>query len=61
MNTVEDLISMIDRRGWAVMPDYLDPEGSRRLRDECESACEKGEFRPAGVGRGKDVKGHPPR
>lgn len=56
MNTVEDLINMIDRCGWAVMPDYLDPDGSRSLRDECESACESGGFRPAGVGRGKDLK-----
>jgi SM-20-related protein len=43
-------------RGWAQMPGYLDSGESRRLRDECQTACENGDFRPAGVGRGKELR-----
>ena len=53
---MEILLDAIDRNGWAVMPGFLKIDASRRLRDECREACENGEFRPAGVGRGKDLK-----
>lgn len=53
---MENLLDAIDRHGWAVMPGFLEIDTSRRLRDECRKACANGEFRPAGVGRGKDLK-----
>lgn len=53
---VEDLMNAMDRHGWAEMPKCLNANDSRRLRNECEIACKNGDFRPAGVGRGKDLK-----
>lgn len=53
---MECLLEGMDRNGWVVVPGFLAADDSRRLRDECEVACENGGFRPAGVGRGKDLK-----
>lgn len=56
LGNVEDLMNAMERDGWAVMPGYLDAGDSGRLRKECETAFENGGFRPAGVGRGKDLQ-----
>lgn len=42
----------MDSQGWAAMPGCLGEVDSLRLRKECEAACENGDFRRAGVGRG---------
>jgi SM-20-related protein len=56
LGQVEELINAIDRHGWAVSPGRADDGGSLRLMHECEDACEKGEFRRAGVGRGGNLE-----
>jgi len=38
------------------MSGYVSIDDSRRLRNECETACENGEFKRAGVGRGKSLE-----
>jgi SM-20-related protein len=53
---VEDLMNAMDRQGWAAMPGCLGIVNSRSLRQECETACENGDLRSAGVGRGNDLK-----
>ena len=50
----EDLIDSMNQRGWAVAAGSMGSTDSLRLKAECESACQSGEFRPAGVGRGTD-------
>ncbi len=42
----------MDRQGWAVEAGCLGDGEARRLRQECQDACDQGEFRQAGVGRG---------
>lgn len=54
--TVEEIMNGMDRHGWAAMPDCLGVGGSLRLRKECEVACENGDFRRAGVGRGETLE-----
>jgi SM-20-related protein len=50
--SVEDLLDAMDRFGWATMPGCLGDGDSRRLRRECQDACDDGGFHQAGVGRG---------
>lgn len=50
------LLDAIRRDGWAVIPGWLGNGDSRRLRDDCELASVHGSFRPAGVGRGNELK-----
>ena len=49
---VEELLDGMDRHGWATMRDGVGDEDSRRLRRECQDACDLGAFHQAGVGRG---------
>jgi len=49
---VEALLNSIERLGWGVDLDGVSDAGSQRLMIECKEACEQGEFRKAGVGRG---------
>jgi SM-20-related protein len=53
---VEEIINAMDRHGWAAMPGCIGREDSLRLMHECEDACENGDFRRAGVGRGSDLQ-----
>lgn len=46
----------MDRHGWAAMPGGVDAADALRLMRECENACENGEFRRAGVGRGSNLE-----
>jgi SM-20-related protein len=55
-NSVEDIINSMDRHGWAAVPGCIGAGDSLRLRNECETACENGDFRRAGVGRGQDLQ-----
>ncbi len=50
------MIDSVDRHGWAAMRGYMNDPDSLRLRNECEGAYEKGDFRRAGVGRGKGLE-----
>lgn len=49
-------MNAMGRQGWAVMPGCLAAGDSLRLRVECERACENGDFRRAGVGRGGNLE-----
>ncbi|MFD2256758.1 2OG-Fe(II) oxygenase [Luteolibacter algae] len=49
------MIDDIQRSGWCVLPDFMDREVAGALSAESLSAWEEGEFRRAGVGRGKDL------
>ncbi len=51
-----DLLNAMDLQGWASMPGCMGAVDSLRLREECEKACEKGEFKRAGVGRGLNLE-----
>lgn len=51
-----DLLNAMDQFGWASMPGCLGDADSLRLRQECEEACDNGEFRRAGVGRGLNLE-----
>ncbi len=51
-----DLLNAMNLRGWASMPGFMVAAASRRLRQECADACEQGEFKPAGVGRGINLQ-----
>lgn len=53
---VEEIIDGIEQRGWAVLAGCVDAGDSLRLRKECEEACENGDFRRAGVGRGGNLE-----
>jgi SM-20-related protein len=44
----------IQRSGWCVLPGFLEREVAEELSAESRAAWEEGEFRRAGVGRGKD-------
>jgi len=52
--SVENLIESMNQRGWAVVTNCMEHTDSLRLKSACELACQKGEFRPAGVGRGDE-------
>lgn len=54
--TVEEIMNAMDRDGWAAITGCLDKGDSLRLRRECEEACENGDFRRAGVGRGGNLE-----
>ncbi len=49
-------MNAMDRQGWATMPDGVSAADSLRLRQECRDSCENGDFRRAGVGRGKSLE-----
>ena len=49
-------MTAMDRDGWAAMPGCVALADSLRLRAECETACENGGFRRAGVGRGGSLE-----
>ena len=53
---MEALLNSIDRLGWGVQTDGVSDVASRRLMTECEEACLQGEFRKAGVGRGRALE-----
>lgn len=55
-NPVEELLNSVDRHGWATSLVCVDPADSLRLMHECEKACENGDFRSAGVGRGESLQ-----
>jgi SM-20-related protein len=50
------LLNAMDLNGWASMPGFVDAAASRCLRQECVAACEQGEFKPAGVGQGINLR-----
>lgn len=50
-----EMLNAMDQFGWASMPGCLGTTESMRLRTECENACDRGEFKRAGVGRGLDL------
>ncbi len=43
----------MDKRGWAIDPGFMNAGDSVRLKNECELAWEKGDFRQAGTGKDK--------
>ena len=47
------LLDAMDRNGWGAVVGCWGDEDSIRLRNECELACENGDFKNAGEGRGK--------
>jgi SM-20-related protein len=53
---MEGLMSAMDRQGWACQPECVGKDDSLRLQQECQNACDQGEFRRAGVGRGKNLE-----
>jgi len=50
---MKELMDDLERCGWAAMPGCLGEGDSLRLRQECQDGCDRGAFRPAGVGRGE--------
>ncbi|MEO8616897.1 MAG: 2OG-Fe(II) oxygenase [Luteolibacter sp.] len=46
----------MDQHGWAAVPGFMGNDDSRRLSEECATACDKGDFKRAGVGRGKSLE-----
>ncbi len=52
---MNELLEAIEHRGWAVLPDFIGPAESIKLRDECEEFSRSSEFKRAGVGRGADT------
>lgn len=50
------MIEAMERHGWATMPRCMSDDDSRRLRNECETACANGDFKRAGVGRGSTLE-----
>jgi SM-20-related protein len=54
--SVEEIINGIEQHGWAALAGCLDAGDSLRLSKECEEACENGDFRRAGVGRGGNLE-----
>lgn len=55
-NPVEEIMNAVGRNGWAAVPGCLADTDSLRLMQECEAACENGDFRRAGVGRGNALE-----
>lgn len=45
-------VAGLERRGYAVIPDFLAPAAWRALRGDCLKASSDGRFAPAGIGRG---------
>jgi SM-20-related protein len=56
LQAVEEITNGIEQQGWAVVAGCLAKEASLRLIQECEEACKNGDFRRAGVGRGKTLE-----
>jgi SM-20-related protein len=50
-----ELVDAIRQSGWIALPDFLSEEVAGELSIESRAAWEQGEFRRAGVGRGKDL------
>jgi SM-20-related protein len=48
-----EIIDSLERQGWCVMPDFLDPEVVADLRALCLARHDAGKFHRAGVGAGK--------
>ena len=46
------MLNAMDQFGWASMPDCMDAADALRLQQECQQACDRGAFKPAGIGRG---------
>jgi SM-20-related protein len=55
-NPVEEIMNAVGRKGWAVVPSCFADTDSMRLMHECEMACENGDFRRGGVGRGNTLE-----
>ena len=55
-SSVEEIMNAVGRQGWAVIPGCFAEGDSLRLMQECETACENGDFRRAGVGRGNTLE-----
>ena len=53
---MEEMINAMDRHGWAAITGNPDDGDALRLQQECEIACENGDFRRAGVGRGMNLE-----
>lgn len=51
----ERLVDDIQRCGWCVVPGFLEQVAAEELSLESRAAWEEGEFRRAGVGRGKGL------
>jgi Rps23 Pro-64 3,4-dihydroxylase Tpa1-like proline 4-hydroxylase len=56
LQAVEEITNGIEQQGWAVVAGCLAKEASLRLIQECEESCKNGDFRRAGVGRGKALE-----
>jgi SM-20-related protein len=56
LQAVEEITNGIEQQGWAVVAGCLAKEASLRLIQECKEACKNGDFRRAGVGRGKTLE-----
>jgi SM-20-related protein len=50
------MLNAMDQFGWASMPGCLGEAEALRLRAECEEACDRGDFKRAGVGRGLNLE-----
>ncbi len=55
VNPCEKLVDEIQRSGWCVLPGFLEKHVAGELAGESLAAWEEGEFRRAGVGRGKEL------
>lgn len=53
---MEILMNAMEQHGWAVQLGIAADQGALRLRQECVSASQNGEFRRAGVGRGHQLE-----
>ena len=53
---MQTLLNDIDRNGWGMMLGGCELGESIRLRNECEKACQEGDFKAAGVGRAETLK-----
>ncbi len=49
---MQELMEAMEQRGWAQMAGWASAVDSLGLRQECEAACDRGDFRRAGVGKG---------
>lgn len=56
MVSMEDLMDLMERQGWAAMVGGMSGADSLRLMDECAIRFEQGGFRRAGVGRGENLQ-----
>jgi len=46
------MLNAIDQFGWASISGGMEAADALRLQRECQHACDRGDFKPAGVGRG---------